>query len=75
MNQGRHWEISDNDIDISSPQPVLQETKIVEDDYDEIEYCAPNTLGWLICFFFFVGVQVIQFTRFTISPPIRLRAS
>jgi hypothetical protein len=28
-------------------QPVLQEVKIVEDDIgsDEIEYCAPNTLG------------------------------
>ena len=47
MNHGRHWELSEGDIDVSGLQPELQEMQIVEDDIgsDEIEYCAPNTLG------------------------------
>ena len=53
MNHCRHWELSDEDIDISDLQPVLQEVKTVEDDIcqDEVEYCAPNTLG-IACFIF-----------------------
>lgn len=56
MNNGRHWELSDEDIDVCDLQPVLQEVNIVEEDIgsDEIEYCAPNTLG--SCFMFLISV-------------------
>ncbi|KAJ2919917.1 hypothetical protein MD484_g510, partial [Candolleomyces efflorescens] len=41
VNNGRHWDVGD--IDVGSPEVQVQET-IPEDDYDEIEYMAPNTL-------------------------------
>lgn len=46
-NKGHHWDVSDASIVIAEPE--VQET-IVEDDYDEVEYMPPNTLGALfIC--------------------------
>ena len=47
MNQGNHWDVSDGDIVLPADmQPALQDT-ITEndDDFDEIEFMAPNTLG------------------------------
>ncbi|KAJ2929709.1 hypothetical protein H1R20_g7400, partial [Candolleomyces eurysporus] len=41
VNNGRHWDVGD--ISIGSPEVQTQET-IPEDDFDEIEYMAPNTL-------------------------------
>lgn len=42
MNQGKHWDVSDEDIVV----PVSQPQEILEDeDFDEIEYMPPNTLG------------------------------
>jgi hypothetical protein len=41
-NQGNHWDVSD--VSIVMPEAQVQET-IIEDDYDEIEYMAPNTLS------------------------------
>jgi hypothetical protein len=69
INDGRHWDISDGDIDISNLQPVLQETKVVEDDFfsDEIEYCAPNTLGSPINFL--TSVVLIHSTDLPYQPP------
>jgi hypothetical protein len=43
-NQGHHWDISDASIVI--PESQVQETVAEpENDYDEIEYMPPNTLG------------------------------
>jgi len=46
MNNDRHWELSNEDISVPVVQSVTEE-KTLEDerDLDEIEYCAPNTLG------------------------------
>ncbi|KAF8149410.1 hypothetical protein B0H34DRAFT_679211 [Crassisporium funariophilum] len=45
MNQGNHWDVSDGDIVLPSDmQAVVQETILEDDDFDEIEYMAPNTL-------------------------------
>jgi hypothetical protein len=46
MNRGNHWDISDGDIVLPEDmQPALQDTIIEKDDFDEIEFMAPNTLG------------------------------
>ena len=46
MNRGNHWDISDDDIVLPADmQPALQDTVIEKDDFDEIEFMAPNTLG------------------------------
>ena len=47
MNRGNHWDISDGDIVVppADMQPALQDTIIESDDFDEIEFMAPNTLG------------------------------
>ena len=44
MNNDRHWELSNEDISVPVVQSVTEE-KTLEDERDEIEYCAPNTLG------------------------------
>jgi hypothetical protein len=47
MNRGNHWDISDGDLVLPADmQTALQDT-ITEndDDFDEIEFMAPNTLG------------------------------
>lgn len=50
MNQGRHWDISDGDIDLSNLQAEVHEKENIEEDVipEEVEYCAPNTLGRII---------------------------
>jgi hypothetical protein len=76
MNYGRHWEVSDGDIDVSNLQSALQEVKVVEDDIgsDEVEYCAPNTLGSeLVLSITFFSDNTI--TRFTVSASFRLRVT
>ena len=46
MNQGNHWDVSDGDIVLPADmQPALQDTIADVDDFDEIEFMAPNTLG------------------------------
>lgn len=47
MNQGNHWDISDGDLVLPADmQPSLQDTVTEnDDDFDEIEFMAPNTLG------------------------------
>ncbi|EAU90952.1 hypothetical protein CC1G_02339 [Coprinopsis cinerea okayama7 len=42
-NKGNHWDVGD-DLCLESPQAEVQETILEEDDFDEIEYMAPNTL-------------------------------
>ena len=60
MNQGNHWDISDGDLVLPADmQPALQDTIAIEnnDDFDEIEFMAPNTLGKNLTFplyFFYV---------------------
>ena len=47
MNRANHWDISDGDLVLPADmQPALHDT-ITEndDDFDEIEFMAPNTLG------------------------------
>jgi len=45
MNQGNHWDISDDDIVLPADmQPALQDMVVESDDFDEIESMAPNTL-------------------------------
>jgi hypothetical protein len=47
LNKGHHWDISEGSIVISESQ--VQETVTEpENDYDEIEYMPPNTLGVFI---------------------------
>jgi hypothetical protein len=44
MNRGNHWDVSDGDIVLPvDMQPTLQDT--ITDDFDDIEFTAPNTLG------------------------------
>ncbi|KAG5638219.1 hypothetical protein H0H81_001220 [Sphagnurus paluster] len=43
-NNGNHWDVSD--ISIVMPEAAIQEST-PEDDYDEIEYMAPNNLGMI----------------------------
>jgi len=70
MNRGNHWDISDGDIVLPADmQPSLQDAITDNDDLDEIEYMAPNTLSknppcplvvviyFLIFFFFFQFFQ------------------
>lgn len=46
MNNDRHWEHSDEDVCVPVVQSVTEEgIREEERDLDEIEYCAPNTLG------------------------------
>ncbi|THU95487.1 hypothetical protein K435DRAFT_125676 [Dendrothele bispora CBS 962.96] len=43
MNTKNHWDLSDDDMSV----PVIEEVPkllLPEDDYDEVEYMAPNTL-------------------------------
>lgn len=41
-NNGRHWDVSD--IEISVPESPTK-VEVQEDDFDEVEYGPPNTLG------------------------------
>ncbi|KAG5643321.1 hypothetical protein DXG03_001205 [Asterophora parasitica] len=41
LNNGNHWDVSE--LDIVIPEAEVQEA-LPEDDYDEVEYMAPNTL-------------------------------
>lgn len=41
-NKGNHWDVSE--LCITPPEVETQEPLLPEDDYDEIEYMAPNTL-------------------------------
>jgi hypothetical protein len=47
MNRGSLWDISDGDLVLPADmQPALQDTVTEnDDDFDEIEFMAPNTLG------------------------------
>lgn len=45
LNSGNHWDVSDVSIVLQDTEVVAQEAAI-EHDYDDIEYMAPNTLGW-----------------------------
>ena len=47
MNRGNYWDVSDGDLVLPAEmEPALHDT-ITEnvDDFDEIEFMAPNTLG------------------------------
>ena len=74
MNQGNHWDVSDGDLVLPADmQPALHDT-IAEDndDFDEIEFMAPNTLGktqpFQLCSFIF---WVTYFTKIDLpyQPP------
>ena len=41
LNSSNHWDVSEVSIVVPEPQAET----VVEDDYDEIEYMPPNTLG------------------------------
>ena len=63
MNRGgNHWDISDGDLVLPADmQPTLQNTVTEnDDDYDEIEFMAPNTLGKTqsICIYIF-GLHIL----------------
>lgn len=63
MNRGNHWDISDGDLVLPADmQPALQDT-ITEnvDDFDEIEFMAPNTLGKNLSFHCFFSSLVTYF--------------
>lgn len=46
MNNGRHWDISDGDVDVFEMQNLVEETLTEdEDDLSDVEYCPPNNLG------------------------------
>jgi hypothetical protein len=53
LNTGHHWDISEASIVI--PESQVQETT-AEDDYDEIEFMPPNTLGAFIFPKFFMYI-------------------
>ena len=64
MNRGNHWDVSDGDLVLPADmQPALQDT-ITEndDDFDEIEFMAPNTLGKtqpFYLYFFLFGLLIL----------------
>jgi hypothetical protein len=45
VNNGNHWDVSDGDIVLLDAQAVPEPIVEGEDDLDEVEYGAPNTLG------------------------------
>ena len=64
MNQGNHWDVSDSDLLLPADmQPALQDTTTEnDDDFDEIEFMAPNTLGKTLPFhvyFFFLWLLIL----------------
>lgn len=47
VNNGRHWEVGE---ELESPEVQLPEPILETDDFDEIEYMPPNTLGLCLGF-------------------------
>ncbi|KAL0057878.1 hypothetical protein AAF712_002950 [Marasmius tenuissimus] len=43
LNTKHHWDISDDELELAAPIAVPEVVE-VKDDYDEVEYMAPNTL-------------------------------
>jgi hypothetical protein len=43
LNGGHHWDVSDIEIAVPETQPVAEQTPT--DDFDEIEYMPPHTIG------------------------------
>lgn len=41
-NKGYHWDVPDLDLEL--PDAQMEEPAVPQDDFDEIEYMAPNTL-------------------------------
>ena len=77
MNRGNHWDISDGDLVLPADmQPALQDTVTENiDDFDEIEFMAPNTLGKKeptlpLYFFFFFGYLFFTTTDLPYQPPL-----
>ena len=71
MNRGNHWDVSDGDLVLPADmQPVLQDT-ITEndDDFDEIEFMAPNTLSKTQQFHFFYLVHYFIKLDLPYQPP------
>ena len=72
MNNDRHWELSNEDISVPVVQSVTEE-KTLEDerDLDEIEYCAPNTLGKVSfrCHWYNFSRLRFPFTDLPYQPP------
>lgn len=61
MNKGNHWDISEGDIVVPDAQTLLQETIAEdEDDFDEVEYGPPNTLGACLSHLTATAIRVAQ---------------
>ncbi|KAH6906533.1 hypothetical protein BKA70DRAFT_410675 [Coprinopsis sp. MPI-PUGE-AT-0042] len=41
-NKGNHWDVPDLDLEL--PEAQVEQESVPQDDFDEIEYMAPNTL-------------------------------
>lgn len=63
---GKHWDVSDIDIDVEGVGAESKSATIEEEDYDEIEYMAPTAIGKSI---------ILRLSRVVRLTTVLLRAS